>query len=382
MGKQSLAVLLGSIFISMLGMNILTPFLPVYARTMGASSLEIGLVQSAFSIAGIAALLFVGPLSDRHGRTPFLAAGLAIMVLSSTGFLFAAIPMHLILLRFVQGFGASTHLVAAQAYLGDAAPSGGEGKWMGWFNAVLFAGMGAGPLVGGIVTDALSISAAFILLAVMNGAGLLVVLMFLKEGPRKSAARIHRSAAAPLKSAAMRGVAAYRMAIGLGTASLMAFVPLFANVRLGLSATLIGILMAGRIPVTMAQSYTGRLADNWNRRALVIWGGIGCALPVFLMPLTSGFWTLLGAYLVVTAGQAFGIPAANAYVVNEGRTYGMGACVTMFMMSMYVGNSIGPVMLGGIGDRLGIESIFYTASLCMAAGVLYFARAIPGSPDR
>jgi predicted MFS family arabinose efflux permease len=45
----------------------------------------------------------------------------------------------------------------------------------------------------------------------------------------------------------------------------------------------------------------------------------------------------------------------------------------MFMMAMYLGNSIGPVGLGGIADRLGLEATFYTAAICMAAGVAVFA---------
>jgi predicted MFS family arabinose efflux permease len=105
---------------------------------------------------------------------------------------------------------------------------------------------------------------------------------------------------------------------------------------------------------------------------MVIWGGLITVVAVLLIPSVGGFWTLLIAYLWVTVGQALGIPAANAYVVQEGRTYGMGASVTMFMMAMYAGNSIGPVVLGGIVDRLGLESAFYAASICMAAGVILF----------
>jgi dipeptide/tripeptide permease len=80
-------------------------------------------------------------------------------------------------------------------------------------------------------------------------------------------------------------------------------------------------------------------------------------------------------------GQAFGLPAVNAYVVNEGRTYGMGACMTMFMLAMSVGNSIGPVALGGIADWLGLESAFYAAAICMVAGVVVFAFMIRDSSN-
>jgi len=165
MNRKAFVVLTGSMFISMLGMGIVAPFIPIYANTLGASSLEIGLVQSAFSVTAI------------------------------------------------------------------------------------------------------------------------------------------------------------------GTATLMAFMPLFADLRLGLSTSLIGIMLAARTPISVVQYYTGRLADRWNRRPMVIWSGLAAVIAVALMPLTSGFWTVLIAYTCVALVQAFGMPAANAYIVNEGRTYGMGICI-------------------------------------------------------
>jgi MFS transporter, DHA1 family, multidrug resistance protein len=381
MTGKAFIVLLGSMFISMLGMNIISPFLPLYAVKMGASALQLGMVQ-AFSAAGILPLLFIGRLSDRLGRKPFLNSGLVILTLSSSGLIFANAPLHLILLRFVQGLGASTFLGISQAYMGDGVPAGSEGKWMGYFNAVLFAGMGMGPLVGGLIKDAFGISATFLVLAAINLIGLIAVLLFLKELPRKAAVLAHSSFLAPLRSRTMRGVFSYRMTVGLGTATLMAFVPLFAGLKLGLSASLIGVVLAARIPISMTQSFTGRMADTWDRRLMVISGGLISAVASCFMPLTAGFWTVLLVYLAVTLGQAIGIPAANAYVVREGRTYGMGASVTMFMLAMYAGNAIGPIVLGGIADRFGLKATFYTAAICMAAGVGGFAWKVRSSSEK
>ncbi len=373
MNRKAFVVLVGSMFISMLGMGIVNPFLPIYANTMGASRFEVGFIQAAFSMTGIGTLVFVGRLSDRYGRKSFLSGGLIVLAISSVGLMYAYDPLHLILWRFVQGLGASAHLPIAQAYLGDITPEGNEGKWMGYFNAVLFAGMGAGPLVGGVITDAFSMKTAFLTMAVLNVLGLIATLIFLKEMPRKIASREHSSWIAPLRSRTLRGVFGYRMTMGVGTATLMAFMPLFADLRIGLSASLIGILLAARTPVSIVQTYTGRLADKWDRRSMVILGGIAAIAATALLPLTNGFLPLLSAYISVTLGQSFGMPAANAYVVREGRTYGMGASMTMFMMAMQIGTGIGPVILGGIADWLGLDSVFYSAAICMAAGISLFA---------
>ena len=112
---------------------------------------------------------------------------------------------------------------------------------------------------------------------------------------------------------------------------------------------------------------------------MVIWGGIGSAVTIALLPATGGFWPLLIVYISVTIGQAFGIPAANAYVVHEGRTYGMGASMTMFMMAMQTGNGIGPIVLGSIAD--GSVSTRYSTLPLFARqlGVALFAWMVRGS---
>lgn len=383
MNKRAFVVLVGSMFISMLGMGIVSPFLPIYANTLGASKLEVGLVQAGFSITGIGTLLFIGRLSDRFGRKLFLGTGLGIIALSSVGLMYAARPLHLILWRFFQGLGASAHMPIAQAYLGDITPEGHEGKWMGYFNAVLFAGMGAGPLAGGLISDAFSIRTTFLFMAVLNALALGATILFLREMRRKTSRAARLSFLAPLRSRNLRGALSYNIANGVTIAGLMAFVPLFADLTVGLSASLIGVLLAARSPVSILQSYTGRMADKWNRRSMVLWGGLLSMAALALLPRSAGFWPLLAAYISVTLGQAVGVPAANAYVVNEGRVYGMGASVTLFMLAMHLGTGLGPVALGGIADRFGLESVFYSTAACMAMGLGLFALMVrPGADTR
>lgn len=373
MNKKAFFVLVATMFISMLGMGIVSPFLPLYAEQLGASNTEIGLVQAAFSITGIFTLLFVGKLSDRFGRKPFLLAGLAILGFSSIGMVYTSAPWQLIGMRLIQGLGASAHMPIAQAYLGDITPEGYEGKWMGYFNAVLFSGMGAGPLLGGVLSDAFSIETTFLVMAVLNILGFIATVIFLKEMPRKVAvSREHSSFTAPLKSRVMVGVMVQRMTTGVGTSSLMAFIPILAASRLGLSSTLIGILMAMRTPISLLQSYTGSLADRLNREWMVITGSLVAMAATALLPVSNGFWALLFIYTVVTAGQSYAMPAINAYVVQEGRTYGMGICMTYFMMAMQIGNGIGPIVLGYIADAFSLSSVFFTAATALFISSILF----------
>jgi DHA1 family multidrug resistance protein-like MFS transporter len=372
MNKRAFVIIAGTMFVSMLGMGIIAPLLPIYADQLGASPFEIGLIQAGFAMSNFVSLPFMGRLSDRYGRKIFLCAGLTILSLSSFGFIWARNPGQLFVMRLLQGLGASAHLPISQAYLGDITPEGDEGKWMGYFNAVLFSGIGTGPLVGGVLNDVFNINITFLVMGLLNLAAMIITLILLKEGRRKVAPPEHSSMIAPLKSRIMRGVFAYRMTIGIGTSTFMAFIPLFADLKLGLSTSLIGLLLAVRTPVSLTQSYFGNLADRHDRRTLIAISSVIAMIFTALVPVATGFWSLLIIYALLTFGVSMGMPALTAYVVDEGRTYGMGACMTTLTMSMQVGNGLGPIMLGGVANFLGLPAAFYSAGGFLLLGMFIF----------
>lgn len=373
MNKKAFAVIVSTMFISMLGMGIVVPLLPIYADTMGASALEIGLINAGFSITLTIFLPIMGKFSDRMGRKKFLCAGLSCFTIASLGFLWARNPFQLIMVRCFQGFSATMHLPLAQAYLGDITPKGGEGKWMGYFNAVLFSGMGLGPLFGGVLTDLFSINATFLVMAALSLIGLIATIIFLPEVHDKTTVQKQGMSFAYLrKSDIMKGAFAFRMATGFATACYMTFLPLFASNNLGLSTSLIGLLLASRTPMALVQSLTGRLADKYNRRIMVIFGGACALISMVILPTVGSFWPLLALYSCTAAGIALALPAATAFVVEEGRVFGMGASMALFMMAMQIGNGVGPILLGGVVDVLGIKSAFLAGAGILMIGIFVF----------
>lgn len=357
----------------MLGYGIVVPLLPIYADQLGASALEIGFTNAGFSLMVLISLPFMGRLSDRFGRKIFICLGLTIMTMASLAFIWAQNPTQLILVRVFQGIGASMQLPIAMAYLGDITPKGEEGKWTGHFSAILFSGMSLGPLLGGALTDLFSVNTTFQVMAALCFIGLIATLLFLPEVKERVVAKENGSAFEGLrKSRIFKGVFAFRMAIGFSMACTMTFLPLFGSHNLGLSVFLIGVLIASRTPLALLQSYTGMLADRYSRRGLVVIGSLSAIIFIALMPVASGFWPLLIMYALMFVGVAFAMPAATAYVVEEGRVFGMGASMALFMMAMQVGHGVGPILLGGIADFMGIESAFYAAAILLLLGIIVF----------
>jgi MFS family permease len=114
-----LAVLMVTAFMDMVGVLMIIPLLPFYAKSMGAGGLVVGLLVSSFSIAQLLMAPVWGRLSDHYGRRPALIVGMTASAIAYVIFAFAGSLWLLFLSRVVQGAGGGTVSVI-QAYVADA----------------------------------------------------------------------------------------------------------------------------------------------------------------------------------------------------------------------------------------------------------------------
>jgi len=326
-----------------------------------------------------------GRLSDRKGRKLFISLGLFFYSIVSLLFIGANTVIHLSLIRLLHGVTAGMIMPIAHAYIGDVAPKGEEGKWMGYFNASFFTGFAIGPLMGGVLTDHFSMTAAFSTMSGLNMLAFVVVLIFLPEiSQRKLATRSRLSFREISTSGIIKGLLSFRLTFSLGRGAFATFLPIIAAIYIGLSPTLIGITLTVYMLLTsILQAYSGNIADRFNRRALV---GAGCLINLSFLafiPLTHSFWQLLVLCVFGSLGGAIAIPAASALAVEEGRRYGMGSIMGLFAMALSIGMGIGPLLSGVINDTMNINSVFYFAATMVLIGAslfTWFTRPkLPGS---
>lgn len=170
-----------AVFSSMLGVGILTPILPIYAKDLGATGLWIGVISGSYSISRALVMPLVGRWSDRKGRKVFLGVGLFIYALVSMLYIISDSLPSLLVTRLVQGAVSGMIIPVARAWIGDISPVGEEGRWQGYFNTAFFSGSAAGPFLGGTLAEVFNIDYAFAAMGVMNMVSFLAVTIFLKE---------------------------------------------------------------------------------------------------------------------------------------------------------------------------------------------------------
>ena len=147
MNRQILGILLLSVMTALFGIGIIIPVMPVFAVSLGASGVSLGMIIAAFSLSRGLLQPIVGSLSDRWGRKGFLVIGLLVYALVGLFLPQATSVSNLILIRAFHGVGSAMIVPVAMAYVSDMAPFGQEGRYMGMLNIAIFIGIGGGPLV-------------------------------------------------------------------------------------------------------------------------------------------------------------------------------------------------------------------------------------------
>ena len=376
MNYRAFYILNFAVFTGMLGIGIVIPFLPIYAKTLGATAITIGVFFASFPLAQILFMPLISRWSDHHGRKWFIASGLLLSSILSLWYIYAPTIGYLIVGRFLQGGLMALVIPIATAYVGDLAPPEQRGRYMGIFNLFLTSSFGMGPLAGGWISDQYGMAASFYWMGGLTVLAFIAVALFLPDshGHAHTVAQ-STSYRALLQRPKVRGLALYRMVNSIQMGLWFSFLPLLAAEVLQLSKSQIGTIIATHMLVSsLIQVPAGRWADRMSRRLLVSLGGYLGSLAFLTVCYANGFAHLL---LIGTLTGAFGavaMPALTAIAADEGQHSGMGAVMGVLNMAMSVGMMLGPVSAGMLAEFFGLRFLFVFGAVVGVIGTFVFAR--------
>ena len=321
---KKLWVLMITAFIDMVGLLMVLPILPFYAKSLGQGGLVVGMLVSAFAVAQLLTAPMWGRFSDAYGRRPALIVGLTASAIAYVVFAFALDFKHALLLlflsRLVQGAGGGTVSVI-QAYVADSTSPEDRTKALGWLSAATNAGVAIGPVLGSLTSGwgprGPGLFAA--VLCLLNVAFAWRYLTESRDMAEAAAAKAGTVVRTRTRDAVMHVVShssepasrliwIYAIAMGAfqGVTSMLA---LFLSVRFGVTAKTIGFFFAytGVISVLTRVFILGRMVDHFGEARLSRIGlmllATGIATMAFIHPLGSPeqVSALLGGALPVGA---------------------------------------------------------------------------------
>ncbi|HCD71094.1 MAG TPA: MFS transporter, partial [Thermovirga lienii] len=104
---ETLYMVFAVTLLSVLGVASVTPAFPQIAKFFGISPAKTGLVVSSFTIPGLVATPLLGLLADRYGRKKVLVPCLFLFGLSGGMCALSRSFNELLMMRVLQGIGAS-----------------------------------------------------------------------------------------------------------------------------------------------------------------------------------------------------------------------------------------------------------------------------------
>jgi MFS transporter, DHA1 family, multidrug resistance protein len=366
------AILVAVSFTVALGFGIVAPAIPAFARQFGVSVAAAASVISVFALMRVVGALPAGRLVDRFGEPGVMAAGIAVVAVSSVLAGCSQSFEELLVLRGSGGLGSAMFSISAQALLLGTVPGGQRGRASGLFSAGFLLGGISGPAVGGLIA-AWSLRAPFFIYGGLLVVPAVLAAVVLRRAPNhrpsvatqprvRSLATLRRA----VHSRAYRAAASANLADGFGALGMRgALVPLFVREVLHRSAVWTGLGFLLFAALNGAALVPGsRVADTLGRRPVIIAGCTISAVGMVMLALLPGPWAYLAALAVTGFGSGL-LDVAPAAMIGDIIDSGGGTLVASYQMAGDVGSVVGPVAGGFL-----VDSASYGAAFGLAAAVL------------
>lgn len=144
-------------FVTQLDVTIVNVALDAIGRAFGASTAQLQWVVDAYVLALAAMLLSAGAVGDRVGPRRAFVAGLVLFGLASAACGMAGSPLALVLGRAVQGAVGALLIPPSLALIAHAADGDARRRAaaVGWWTAAGGVSIAAGPVLGGLLVEAI-----------------------------------------------------------------------------------------------------------------------------------------------------------------------------------------------------------------------------------
>ncbi len=397
---REFAALAGTAFARSQAYSTIIIALALYADLFGTTGFVEGLFGTAFAVVQLVVVLPLGRRIDVGNSKRYLLAGFLVNVCVFAGFLLVDSAAHVVVVRMLQGLGASLLWVTGSTVVGEISPDDRSGQWLGSYNQFGSISSLAGDIVGGYLLYAHGFTTTYVVLSGVTLFAFVLVWAFLRDDPGgqkdpEDAGGVETFLAL-LRRPMLRALVTFRLTFSVGKMAVIIFLPIYARTTFGINAFAIGWIMAGgKLTKALTQGYVGDLTDRVGRRHwFVIVGaglyGVGTALiplaayfegtvtPIEFhafgrtQALGGAFFALFGAFSVLGLADSVRLPASMALFVGEGEAYdAVASSMSLRSISWKVGQVVGPVLIGLIKDFVSPEAAFLAA-----AGFIAFATSV------
>lgn len=367
----------------MVGMRICDALLPDLAEsfqvTTGVAAGSISLFVITY---GVLQLVY-GPLGDHYGKQRVISYAVAISALINLALIFSPSMSAIIVLRGMAGAAAAGIIPLSIAFIGDSIPYSERQGVLAKFMSATIMGMICGQWAGGLFADMLNWQAAFGLLALIFGgvAAMLMRSVPAKPAPPPQKRHFFTQMVDVLRISWARRILLVSLIEGAFVFSSLVFIPTYLHNRYGLSLTAAGAIVALYGAGGLAYTFFARhLISRFGERGLALNGGALMGIGFAMLAFGSHWAWAMPACLICGLGfyMLHNTLQANATQMAPDTR---GTAVSLFVCSLFLGQSIGIGAISILVDRYGAGAAFMVSMTALPLLGAWFANSISHRPS-
>ena len=388
--RQTLWAMVAIQFVMTMAFSVLTPIIPLMLPELGvqgeaAISLWAGILAGVTSFVAAFASPLWGTIADRHGRKLMLlrssfAIGFFTVLMGMAGDVWQFFGLRALMGVFAGFSSAAIALVASQV------PEERLGFSLGWLNTGQLVGSLFGPIVGGVLADVTgSYRVPFYCTAATIFVALGMVWFLVQEEftrPQRGSSRSMVSGLVALVTTpALMALFFVLLMAQFGVRTVQPIVSLYVQDMVGNVAnlaTLAGIAFSiTGVANVVSAPFLGNRSDRIGYRKVLLICLLGGTLTTLPQAFTDNYWVFTAERFAVGLFIGGLLPTANALVGRLVPRSDRGAVYGMTSSAMFLGNSLGPLIGGGIAAGFGLRWVFLMTALVMAANLVWVYYRVP-----
>jgi len=393
--QRNLYVLCGALFVVMLAMSMIMPFLPLYIHEdFGVEDPHevtawAGIIFGAnFLTAGLVSPIW-GNLADKYGRKIMILRSGYFMsvIIAATGF--AGSLWQLLALRLLNGTVGGI-IPASTALVASSAPKERAGWAQGMLQSFVVAGSIMGPLFGGLLADLIGFRMIFVITGTLILLATLVITFTVQETfvppPAKERTSLKEDFRMIFASRELHALFFVTVMIQFALFSIIPVLPMYVQELLGSQekvAFWAGIVAAAMGAANvLASPRLGRLGDKIGSQKVLLICLLAAGLLFIPQALVTTVWQL--AVLRFLLGLCLGglLPSVNALLRRVTPSHMVSRVYGFNNSFVCIGSMLGPMTGGLMAGVVNISGVFLLTSMLLMINAgwvfLSFFRRKPG----
>ena len=338
---------------------------------LGAGPLQIGILFALWGLFPFVLSVYAGRLADRFDNRVLMYYGLAGFTVSlALPFVFPGLPV-LYLSAALGGFTSMLFVVATQNLVGVLSTSETRTRNFSFYSLGESSTSIVAPVLVGLCIDAFRHPVTFLILAVINGACL--VLLFARRAAipntgRQEELKARRTAKDLLALPALRNALLANGVVMAGLDLFNLYMPVYTH-GLHFSATLIGLIMgAFGVAAFVTRLAIPSFSARWGEHAMMAAALALSAVAFVAVPFTTQPLLLAAASFVIGLGLGCGQPLSMILSFNAAPAGRSAEAIAMRLAVSYGAHVVIPPVFGLVGAALGLAPIFWTCAVLLGAG--------------